>query len=96
MYMKKSFDLTILNQKFTIKSDEDERHVKQVADLVNKRMHEIISANQTMSSLHVAILAALNIADEFHKHKNQYNQKIEQWAQTATEMLNRLETHQKV
>lgn len=67
--MKKTFELNILNQKFTFKSDNDEKQVKKVSDYVNKKMHEIVSSNKAISTSNIAILAALNIADDFFRMK---------------------------
>lgn len=67
--MKKTFELSILNQKFTFKSDNDEKQVKKVSDYVNKKMHEIVSSNKAISTSNIAILAALNIADDFFRLK---------------------------
>lgn len=75
----KSYELTILNQKFTIKSDNDERHVKLVADYVNKKMHEIVSRNKATATSSVAILAALNIADDLFKLKQTHSTQVSGW-----------------
>jgi cell division protein ZapA len=65
--VKKSYEISIFNQKFVIKSDADERYVQKVADYLNKKMHEIVSNTKSVSSLRVALLAALNVADDFFK-----------------------------
>lgn len=78
--MKKSYDLTVLNRKFTLKSDSDEKQVKRVADYVNKKMHEIVGGNKAISTLNVAILAALNIADDFFSLREARNEMIRDWA----------------
>ncbi len=65
--MKKSFEVSILNQKFIIKSDADERYVQKVSDYINKKIHDITSHTKSVSTLRVAILAALNVADDFFK-----------------------------
>ena len=89
--MKKSYDLTILNQKFTIKSDNDEKQVKKVADYVNKKMHEIVSANKAISTANVAILAALNIADDFHRFKRSKKETTSKWIERLQALLRRVE-----
>ncbi len=65
--MKKSYEVSILNQKFIIKSEADERYVQKVADYVNKKIYDIMSSTKSVSTLSVAILAALNMADDFFK-----------------------------
>jgi cell division protein ZapA len=65
--MKKSYEVSILNQKFVIKSESDERYVQKVADYVNRKIHEIMTNTKSVSTLSVAILTALNVADDYFK-----------------------------
>ncbi len=65
--MKKSYEVSILNQKITIKSDADERYIQKVADYVNKKIYDIVNHTKSVSTLNVAILTALNLADDLFK-----------------------------
>ncbi|MFO1520366.1 MAG: cell division protein ZapA [bacterium] len=69
--MKRSYEVSILNQKFVIKSESDERYILKVADYVNKKMHDILSSAKSISTLRVAILVALNVADDYFKLREQ-------------------------
>lgn len=89
--MKKAYELTILNQQFTLKSDADEKHVKKVADYVNKKMHEIVSGSKAISTANVAILTALNIADDYFRTKAQNNEQITQWVEKVQGLLEKID-----
>lgn len=89
--MKKSYDLTILNNKFTIKSDDDEKHVKKVADYVNKKMHSIVGSNKAVSTANVAMMAALNIADDFLKFKRKRRETTSKWIERVQALINRVD-----
>lgn len=89
--MKKSYEVTILNQRFTIKSDEDEKQVKKVADYVNKKMQEIVSGQKVVSTGKVAILAALNIAGDLFKQKQQSETQALKWLKKVKSILKRVE-----
>lgn len=65
--MKKALDVEILGQKFTISSDADEGYMLKVADYVDGKMQELMRSPRTVTKSNVAMLAALNIADEFHR-----------------------------
>lgn len=91
--MKRTFDVVILNQKFTIRSDADERHVKKVTDLVNRRMHDLMSQNPNMSTLQAAILSCLNVTDDYLKVKQSLTGRLEAWIEKVKGILNRLESH---
>lgn len=62
--MSQVYNVNILNQKFRLKTEHDERRVKKVVDYVNKKINELAKSSRTVSSLNVAILAALNITEE--------------------------------
>lgn len=68
--VKKAFEVTLLDRKFTLRSDSDEKYVQKVANFVNKRFFDIQNQTQSVSSLNVALLAALNIADDLFKIKD--------------------------
>jgi cell division protein ZapA len=83
----------IYNQTYNIRSDGDSEYLMQLADFVDSRMREISSGTLTVDSLKVAILAALHIADEFHRLKQTHEQADSQIATRSAEcaeMLDRL------
>lgn len=89
--MKKSYEVTILNHRFTVKSEEDEKYVKKVADYVNKKMHEIVSGQKVVSTVNVAILAALNIAGDLFKQKRESDTQTLKWVERVKAILVRVE-----
>ncbi|MEO6162744.1 MAG: cell division protein ZapA [Candidatus Binatia bacterium] len=70
--MKKALDVEILGQKFTISSDAEEGYMLKVAGYVDGKMHELMQASKPVAKTNVAMLAALNIADEFHRLKDSH------------------------
>ena len=68
--MKKALDVEILGQKFTISSDAEESYMLKVADYVDGKMQELMRASKPVAKNNVAKLAALNIADEYHRLKD--------------------------
>jgi cell division protein ZapA len=63
--LKKRFNINILGQDISVLSDSGDEHVAQVVDYINKKVEEIGSHSGNMTSLNIAILVALNIADEY-------------------------------
>jgi cell division protein ZapA len=70
--MKKALDVEILGQKFTISSDAEEGYMLKVADYVDGKMQELMRASKPVAKSNVAMLAALNIADEYHRLKDMH------------------------
>lgn len=77
--MKNNYEVSILGQKFILKTENDERHVKRVADYVNKVMHSIKEKSGTISTQNVAILGALNIAEEFFSREDHTKDIVRNW-----------------
>ena len=83
----------IYNQTYNIRSDGDSEYLIKLAEFVDSRMREISSGTLTVDSLKVAILAALHIADEYHRLKQTHEQADAELAvrsEECTEMLDRL------
>jgi cell division protein ZapA len=68
--MKKSLDVEILGQKFTISSDAEEGYMRKIAGYVDGKMQELMQNTKPVAKSNVAMLAALNIADEYHRLKD--------------------------
>ena len=70
--MKKALDVEILGQKFTISSEAEEGYMLKVAGYVDAKMQEFMQASKPVGKSNVAMLAALNIADELHRLKDSH------------------------
>jgi cell division protein ZapA len=68
-----SLEVSILGQKYIIKGDAPAEHIRQLAEIVDQKLKEVYSSVPNITPLKAAILAAINIADELQKLKDQYN-----------------------
>lgn len=64
MTAKRSISVRILGQEYRIRSDADEEAVQRVAVLVDETMAKIRARTRTVDTLDLAVLAALNLANE--------------------------------
>jgi cell division protein ZapA len=69
-------EVTILNRTLVLRSENSREHVEQVARLVDERMRLVSSRITTHDVAKIAILAALNIADEMQNLRNHYENEI--------------------
>ena len=60
----------IYNQVYQVRSGNDSGYVKRLAEHVDERMREVFEGTATVDSSRVAVLAALNIADEYFAAKH--------------------------
>ncbi|HEV3254626.1 MAG TPA: cell division protein ZapA [Candidatus Acidoferrales bacterium] len=56
--------IEIYDQSYNVSAEQDEAYLKELARFVDGRMRAVADATRTVDSLKVAVLAALNIADE--------------------------------
>ena len=65
------YKVVIYNQTYNLRSDHDHGYIQDLAEYVDRRMNEIARATMTVDSLRVAILAALQIADDFFQARKE-------------------------
>jgi cell division protein ZapA len=56
--------IDIYDQSYNVNAEENAEYLTELAAYVDLRMREVAEATRTVDSLKVAVLAALNIADE--------------------------------
>ena len=86
--MQKAVEVKILGQKVTLRSDDEEQHIRRVAEYVDEKMHEVSRSTGPRGKYSVAMLVALNIADEYHRLKDSH----EVVASRVDRLIERLET----
>ncbi|MDO9229750.1 MAG: cell division protein ZapA [Syntrophales bacterium] len=88
--MKKRFEVRILGQELSVISDSGDEHVASVVRYVSGKVEEAGKA-AGRKALDIAILAALNIADEYLQimgaKENIYNQ-LENRAERLISLIN--------
>lgn len=84
--MKRALDVEILGQKFTISSDAEESYMLKVAGYVDEKMQEFLRSSKPVAKSNVAMLAALNIADEYHRLKDAHEAILSKINQLSTKL----------
>jgi cell division protein ZapA len=70
----------IYDQEYHIRGELDSEYIRRLAQFLDAKMRSIAERTHTVDSLRVSVLAALNIADEYHQLKSKH--------ETATKQLN--------
>jgi cell division protein ZapA len=66
----------IYDQSYNVSAGDSEEYVRELAGYVDSKMREVAEATRTVDSLRVAVLAALNVADECFRLRSR-QQKLE-------------------
>jgi len=68
--LKKVVEVEILGQRFMVKTEDEEDYVRKVVDYVNGKIEEVKTGTRVISTLEVALLVAMNIADDYFKSRD--------------------------
>ena len=80
----------IFGQTYNVRGDGDPDYLMELARLVDTRMREVAGQVATVDPMKIAILAALNIADEFSRYRKQREDAAGIWVEKTEEISDRL------
>lgn len=83
--IRQTIEVTILGQRMLLKADEDPKHVERLASYVNRKVDEV-SGGGSVATTKLAILAALNIANDYFRELDQSNE-FKQWVAEKSRSL---------
>lgn len=86
--MDKIIEIEIFGQKYKIrvKGEEDEKYIGHLTSYVDQKMREIAVKSKSSDALKIAVLAALNIADEHFLSQKKLDQLNEVIGQMESEI----------
>jgi cell division protein ZapA len=84
----------IYDQEYHMKGDLDPQYIERLARFLDEKMRAIAARTNNVDSLRVAVLAALNLADEYHQLKAKYeattkrlDEKVGEYNEVLDELL---------
>ncbi|WP_041367676.1 cell division protein ZapA [Natranaerobius thermophilus] len=70
-------EVNIFGEEYTLKSSSNPEHMKKVASVVDETMNKIAESKPRISLHQIAVLAALNLADEYLKLEDEHTDLLE-------------------
>lgn len=77
--------IEIFDQSYNVNAESDEAYMKELAAYVDSKMRAVADATHLVDSVKVAVLAALNMADELFALR----QEREEWKRPVRERVER-------
>lgn len=68
--------VTIFNEDYIVKGTESPEYIDMLASYVDRRMKMIQQRNYNLSNTKIAVLTALNLADELNKLQEDYDELV--------------------
>ena len=69
-----SIRVVIYDQEYFMRGDLNQEYIQKLAQYLDAKMRSIAERTRTVDSLRVAILAGLNVVDEYHQLKARYEE----------------------
>lgn len=88
---KRTMSLELFGQRFTVVSDNDEHKIRDIVDFVNRRLVEIRDASKRIQVDQIALLAALNIAEELFEERQKNHALRRQVRDRSLKLLNAID-----
>lgn len=85
----RSVEVEILGQSYSIKTDEDNAYVKDLARYVDEKLKEIYKVAPNVNQTKATVMAAFGIADELFKLRMQ-QEDLDRMIEEKTRMLSGL------
>ncbi len=86
-----SIRVVIYDQEYFMRGDLNREYIEKLAQYLDGKMRSIAERTRTVDTLRVAMLAALNVADEFHQMKARYEEVAQQMDQKVGEYSDALD-----
>lgn len=69
MKSKKKVEVSLMGQRFTVRTEKDEAYINQLVDELNTQIEDMRLGSRSASTQHLALLIALNLSDELAQRK---------------------------
>jgi len=84
--------VVIFDQEYYVRGDLDEAYIQKLGEFLDGKMRAIAGRTRTVDTQRIAVLAALNIADEYHQIKARYEEKtkrVDEKVEECSRLLDR-------
>jgi cell division protein ZapA len=80
-----SIRVVIYDQEYFMRGDMDEEYIQKLARYLDAKMRAIAERSRTVDTVRVAILAGLNVVDEYHQLKARHEEATQHMDQKVGE-----------
>jgi len=86
-----SVRVEIFDQAYNLRAGSDPEYILKLAEYVDAKMRAVASATNTIDTVRLAVLAALNIADEYHLLKKKLDGGATDYQKRAHQLVHALD-----
>jgi len=90
--VRRSVTVSVANQRLSLKTDAKQKYVNELASFVDEKLNEVKKAARTQTTQSLALLAALNIADELYQLRESHEDLKRKVREKSKRILRSLES----
>jgi cell division protein ZapA len=87
---RESISVEIYGQTYNVRGEGDPAYLSELARFVDDRMREVAAQISSGDPVKIAILAALNMADDLHRLRSHQQSVVGIWMETTDKLAERL------
>ncbi|MFQ5691488.1 MAG: cell division protein ZapA [Nitrospinota bacterium] len=91
MAERKTVSVEILGKSYAIRGEADPDYTRGLAQFVEEQMRKVAAQSSAVDTQKIAILAALNIANDLFQARRQEQEKEAEWDRRADALLQMVE-----
>jgi len=84
--------VSVANQRLSLKTEAKPKYVKELASFVDAKLKEAKRSGRTVTTQSIALLAAMNIADELYQLRDSHESLKRQVREKSRRILSALES----
>ncbi len=90
---KNAVKVSIWGMEYALRSDADPKHVHEIAAYVDQKMRNLSDNSNVKSQIKIAVLSALNIADELFRLKAKHEKLLNEIENASDEISENLDRY---
>jgi cell division protein ZapA len=90
---KSSVKVQILDSEYALKADADAEYLHKLASFVDQKMQKLGESANISSQLKIAVLTALNLADELFRLKEKHSKLLIEIEKTSDKITENLDSY---
>ena len=89
--MNQACEIEVYGHRYTIRGEAGESYVRELAKQVDERMHTLATKMKNVTALQLAVLTAINLADELNQSTKQHELHAEDMNRRAAGLIATIE-----
>lgn len=89
--MAASMKIKFLGREYNIKSDKDEAYIQRLYQYIEEKAQDALSSTSAVSSMDVAVLTLLNVADDYLTLRDNFNRAFESRLQRIIDSIDAMQ-----